>query len=161
MKTKDFTTAIVVDHAPKQAFDAINNVRGWWSEEVEGDTDKLNAIFHYHFEDIHRAIIKITEFVPNKKIVWHVVGNYFKFTEDKTEWTGTKIVFEISEKNNKTEVRMTHVGLVPEYECFEVCQDSWTSYIQGSLHNLITKGKGNPNATGKPTTANEERLSVK
>ena len=161
MNTKDFTTTILVDQTPKQAFDAINNVRGWWSEEIDGDTDKLNAVFNYHYEDVHRTKIKIVEFVPNKKVVWHVVENYFSFTEDKAEWTDTKIVFEIAEKDNKTQVRMTHVGLVPEYECFEICQDSWTSYIQGSLRGLITSGKGNPNATGKPTTANEEKFTAR
>ncbi len=25
------------------------------------------------------------------------------------------------------------------------CNDAWTSYIQGSLHSLITTGKGKPN----------------
>ena len=41
-----------------------------------------------------------------------------------------------------TEVRFTHVGLVPSYECYSVCSDAWGLYINGSLRNLITKGKG-------------------
>jgi Activator of Hsp90 ATPase homolog 1-like protein len=158
MKTTDFTTAIVVDQTPKQVFDAINNVRGWWSEEIEGSTNKLNAAFNYHFEDMHRCKIKIIEFVPNEKVVWLVEDNYFKFTKDKSEWTGTKIVFEIAEKDNKTELHFTHLGLVPEYECYNVCRDGWTNYIQNSLHSLVTTGKGQPNATGKPQTKTEKKL---
>lgn len=159
MNTSDFTTTLVVDATPEQAFKAINNVRGWWSEEIEGSTDKLNEVFYYHYEDVHRCQMKIIELVPNKKVVWHVLDNYFKFTEDKTEWIDTKVIFDISEKDGKTEVRFTHEGLVPEYECFTVCRDAWTTYIQKSLGDLITTGKGRPNAKGRPATADEEKLA--
>ena len=160
MTTIDFTTAILVDQTPKEAFDAINNVRGWWSEEIEGSTDRLNSEFDYHYEDVHSCKMKIIELVPNKKIVWSVLDNYFKFTKDKSEWTGTKIIFDISEKDNKTQVIFTHQGLVPAYECFEICRDAWTNYIQNSLRNLVTTGKGQPNAAGKPQTENEKGLSA-
>ncbi len=151
MTTKDFTTTILVDNTPEEVFDAINNVRGWWSEEIDGSTDKLNSEFDYHYEDVHRCKIRIVELVPNTKVVWSVLDNYFKFTKDKSEWKGTKIIFDIAEKDNKTEIRFTHQGLVPAYECYEICRDAWTGYIQKSLRNLITAGEGQPNATGKPS----------
>jgi hypothetical protein len=151
MATKDFTTTILVDNTSEEVFTAINNVRGWWSEEIEGSTDTLNSEFDYHYEDVHRCKIKIIELVPNKKVVWSVLDNYFKFTKDKSEWKGTKIIFDIAEKDNKTEMRFTHEGLVPAYECYEICRDAWTGYIQKSLRNFITTGKGQPNATGKPS----------
>ena len=72
--------------------------------------------------------------------------NYFKFTKDKSEWTGTKVIFEISEKDNKTQIRFTHQGLVPAYECFDICSNAWSQYISQSLWSLIAKGKGQPNA---------------
>jgi len=151
MATKDFTTTILVDNTSEEVFNAINNVRGWWSEEIEGSTDTLNSEFDYHYEDVHRCKIKIVELVPNKKIVWSVLDNYFKFTKDKSEWKGTKIIFDIVKKDNKTEMHFTHEGLVPAYECYEICRDAWTGYIQKSLRNFITTGKGQPNATGKPS----------
>jgi hypothetical protein len=158
MKTSDFSTTILVDQTPKEAFDAINNVRGWWSEEVEGSTDKLHAEFNYHYEDVHRAKVKIIEFIPNEKVVWHILDNYFNFTKDKSEWTDTKISFEISKQGNKTQIRFTHLGLVPAYECFDICSNGWTQYIQHSLFSLITTGKGQPNSTGNPTTEDEKEL---
>ncbi len=159
MTTSDFTTTILVDQTPKQVFDAINNVRGWWSEEIEGSTDKLNDEFKYHYEDVHRCQMKIIESVPNTKVVWLVLDNYFKFTEDKTEWIGTKIVFEIAEQDNKTQLRFTHQGLVPEYECFDICKDAWTQYIQQSLRSLVSTGIGMPNGKDKPQTENEWKLA--
>lgn len=145
MDNQDFTTSILVDQSPKEAFDAITNVRGWWSEEIEGGTAKLGDVFKYHFKDIHICKMKLIEVVPNKKVVWDVLENDFNFISDKGEWVGTKVIFEISTKNNKTEVRFTHQGLVPEYECYDICFNAWTNYIQNSLYNLITTGKGQPN----------------
>lgn len=158
MTTPDFTATLLVDQTPKQVFDAINNVRGWWSEEIEGGTNKLNDEFKYHYEDVHRCKMKIIELVPNEKVVWHVLDNYFKFTKDKNEWKDTKIIFEISQQDNKTQLRFTHLGLVPQYECYEICRDAWTNYIQNSLRNLITTGKGQPNGKGKPQTEAERNL---
>jgi hypothetical protein len=145
MKTQNFTTTISVEQTPEEAFNAINNPRGWWSQAIEGDTDKLGAEFEYHYQDVHRCKFKVTEFIPGKKIVWHVVENYFNFVKDKTEWTGTDVVFEIAKKGKQTEIRFTHIGLVPAYECYDVCANAWGSYITSSLRNLITTGKGQPN----------------
>jgi len=159
MNDKNYTTSFPVSQTPEEVFNAINNVRGWWSEEIEGDTDKLGAVFIYHYKDIHRGTFKITELIPGKKIVWHVVENHFNFVQDKTEWTGTDIVFEISQTGGNTVVHFTHVGLVPAYECYNICSNAWGSYITGSLKDLITKGKGNPNAADHPTTEDEKKLS--
>ena len=159
MTTTDFTTTIVVDQTPEQVFNAINNVRGWWSEEIEGSTDRLNAVWNYHYQDVHRSKMKIVEFIPNRKVVWLVMDNYFSFTRDKSEWKGNKIIFEISEKDNKTFLQFTHEGLVPEYECYDICENAWSTYIQKSLSSLITTGKGQPNAKGKPQTEDEKNMA--
>ncbi|NOT99363.1 MAG: SRPBCC domain-containing protein [Sideroxydans sp.] len=156
-QSQSYTTVFTVDQTPQQVFAAINNVRGWWSENIQGSTDKLGEEFHYRFQELHRCTMKITELVPDKKVVWRVLENYFNFTQDKTEWTGTEIIFDIISKGNKTELSFTHVGLVPEYECYNVCSEGWGFYINRSLHDLITSGKGQPNAN-EPITESEKAL---
>ncbi|RFM27791.1 SRPBCC family protein [Deminuibacter soli] len=146
MTTTDFETSFTVNHTPREVFNAINNVRGWWSAEVEGRTDTLNAVFLYHYRDVHVCKMKITEFVPGKKVEWLVLHNYFNFISDQSEWQNTTIHFDITEKDGRTTLHFTHEGLVPQYECFDICFEAWTRYIQQSLHNLITTGKGQPNA---------------
>ena len=145
MTTSDFTTTILLNQTPKEVFEAVNDVRGWWAESVEGNTNQLHEEFLYYYKDVHISKMRIIELVPDKKVVWLVLENEFNFTRDKTEWKGTKIIFDISEKGHQTQLRFTHEGLVPEYECYDVCHDAWTSYIQGSLKNLIETGKGKPN----------------
>ena len=149
MNNQNLTFTISVDQTPEEAFAAINNVRGWWSGNIEGSTDKLGDEFTYRYEDVHYSKQKITEFIPGKKVVWHVLDGYLNFTQDKTEWQGTDITFDISKKRDKTEVRFTHVGLVPESECYDACSNAWGSYINGSLRSLITSGKGHPNQREK------------
>jgi hypothetical protein len=143
-KKKDFTTTFSVDQSPQQVFDAINNVRGWWSEEISGSTDKLGAEFKFHYQNFHRSTQKITEFVPGKKVVWHVSNAQLNFVKDKTEWNGTDVVFEIGQKGDKTVLRFTHVGLFPAFECYDGCSGAWGSYVNDSLRSLITTGKGQP-----------------
>jgi len=144
MKTEGYTTSFTVDQTPEEVFDAINNVRGWWSGEIQGDTDKLGAEFTYRVQDVHRSKQKITEFTPGKKVVWHVLDGYLGFVKDKSEWKGTDIVFEIAEKGDKTEVRFRHVALVPAYECYNNCSNAWGMLINGNLRKLITTGKAQP-----------------
>jgi hypothetical protein len=149
MNNQNLTFTISIDQTPEEAFAAINNVRGWWSGNIEGSTYKLGDEFTYRYDDIHYSKQKITEFIPGKKVVWHVLDGYLNFTQDKTEWKGTDIIFDISKKDDKTEVRFTHVGLVPESECYDACSNAWGSYINGSLRSLITSGKGHPNPKEK------------
>ena len=145
MNDEGFTTTFTVDQTAQKAFAAINNVRGWWSGDIDGSTDKLGAEFTYRYENVHRSTQRITELIPGKKVVWHVLDGYLKFTQDTTEWTGTDVIFDISQKGDKTEVRFTHRGLAPEFECFDVCSNAWGTYINGSLRSLIRRGEGQPN----------------
>ena len=145
MKSQNFTTAFKVDQTPQEAFAAINDVRGWWSGEIEGRTDRLGDEWTYRYKDIHYSKQKITDFIPGKKVGWLVVDSYLGFVEDKSEWNGTKVMFEIANIGDKTEVKFTHLGLAPDHECYDACSNAWGSYINGSLRNLIAKGEGQPN----------------
>jgi hypothetical protein len=144
MKTTNFTTAFLVDQTPEEAFGAIMNVREWWTGKpgIEGSIDKLGDEFTYRYEPHHYSKQKITELIPGKKVVWKVTDSSINFVEDKSEWTGTKITFDISKKDGKTQVRFTHVGLVPGIECYDGCSNAWGSYINNSLRNLITSARG-------------------
>ena len=144
MNDQNYTTSFAVDQTLAEVFDAISNVRGWWSGAIDGDTDRLGAEFTYRVGDVHRSRQKITEFIPGKKVVWHVLDAHLGFVKDKSEWKGTDIVFEIAKKSDKTEVRFTHRGLVSAYECYKDCSNAWGMLVNGNLRRLITTGKNQP-----------------
>jgi len=100
--------------------------------------------FTYRYQNIHRSKQKITELVPNKKVVWHVLDSSLSFLKDKSEWTGTDIVFDVLAKEGKTEVRFTHFGLAPQIECYGSCSNAWSMLVNGNLRKLITTGKTQP-----------------
>jgi uncharacterized protein YndB with AHSA1/START domain len=145
MNTSHFTTQFTVPQSPDAVFSAICDPRRWWSRAIDGETDRLGGEWQYRYQDVHRATFRTTELVPGKKVVWHVVDNTFNFVKDTKEWTGNDLVFQIERVGDETQVRFTQFGLVPSYECYEVCSNAWGSYVNGSLRSLITKGQGQPN----------------
>lgn len=142
METTNFATTIVVDNTAKEVFNAIDTVRGWWQGEIEGNTEKLNDVFSYRMKEIHYSKQQLVELIPYEKIVWIVTDSKLSSFKDESEWTGTKIIFEIAEVNNKRQVRFTHIGLVPTFECYGDCSWAWGQLIEESLYSFITTGKG-------------------
>ena len=88
--------------------------------------------------------LKVIERIPNEKVVWLVLENHMNHVEDQTEWVGTTISFDIAEKGDQTEVRFAHLGLLPQFECFDVCSNAWGSLMGSSLPSLIATGTGHP-----------------
>jgi hypothetical protein len=144
METKDYSATIVVDKKTNEVFKSINSVSKWWVEDLEGSSENLDDVFKIHFSGGNFVTHKIVEFVPGKKVVWQVTDCYLEWLTDKTEWTDTKMSFEISADDNKTKINFTHIGLVPEIECYDMCVKGWDQYIKGSLFKLITEGAGQP-----------------
>jgi|SRR6185503_7750367 len=146
MKNKNFTTTLVVDQTPEKVFNAVRNVRGWWSgyysEKIEGDTEKLNDEFSFTAgPGVHYSKQKLIEVIPDKKVVWLITESDLSFLEKKNEWTGTKVIFDISTHDNKTQLVFTHDGLTPAIECYNACAPAWSQYLQNKLLPLITEGK--------------------
>jgi hypothetical protein len=143
MTTTDFSATLLVDQTPEEAFNAINNVRGWWSQNVSGNSKSLNDLFSVKFGETF-VDFKIVESVSEKKIVWQITDCNLHWLTDKKEWKDTQIVWEIISIGDSTEVVMTHIGLIPEIECFENCRKGWDFFIKESLYKLLTEGKGLP-----------------
>ena len=144
MKKQDYHVSITVEATPQVAFKSINNVTKWWTEHLEGSSKQLNDEFTVRFGDVHVSTQKLVEVIPDEKVVWLVTDSKLNFVENKHEWTGTKIIFEISSQGDKTKIDFTHLGLVPAVQCYGGCSGAWGEYIEESLFKLITKGKGMP-----------------
>lgn len=146
MKNQNFTFQLTTDQPPQKVFQAITNVRSWWSgyyeEEIEGRTEKLNDEFTFRAgAGAHFSKHKLIEVVPDKKIVWLTTAGQLNFIEKGDEWVGTKVIFEITSKGDKTQLTFTHEGLTPEIECYESCTPAWTGYLEHKLLPLINTDK--------------------
>ena len=144
MENQDYHATIAINQTANEAFTAINSVSKWWTEKLEGSSEKLNDVFTLDFGDNNFVTHKLIEVIPGKKVVWLVTDCYLSWFNDKTEWKNTKMSFEISTTGNQTQINFTHIGLVPEVECFDTCRKGWDQYVKDSLFKLITEGKGQP-----------------
>ena len=124
---KNFTATIEVANSPIAIFNHINNVSNWWAKkefkgEFEGQSTKLNDEFVVRFGDVHYSKQKLVEIIPNTKVVWLVTDSQLNWLKNKTEWTNTKMIFEITTHGDKTILHFTHEGLVPKQECYIQCE---------------------------------------
>ena len=143
MKTEDFNCRITANVRAEQAMQAISHVQLWWAKDFAGSAEKAGDVFKVKFGETF-VDFKITEFVRDARIVWTVTDCYLPWQNDKTEWTGTNVIFEIATNGGESTINFTHQGLVPEVECYEMCIKGWTGYVTGSLLNLLTTGVGQP-----------------
>jgi hypothetical protein len=143
MKKQDYTTSIKVNGSAQEAFKSINSVSDWWTQDLEGRSQKLNDEFTIRFGETS-ITMKIVELVPGKRIVWHVIDCYKHWLKDKKEWKDTKMTWEISTQKDAMQITFTHIGLVPGLECYDGCENAWGQYINGSLFKLLIKGRRIP-----------------
>ena len=141
--TNDYHCSITAKVSPSEAFDHICQVSAWWTENFEGSAQALKDVFTIRFGETF-ATFRVDDFVPHEMIVWYVTDCNLHWLKDKKEWMDTKIVWEVSAKNDVTQVDMTHLGLVPGAECYDSCEKGWDHCIKDSLFRLLTEKEGLP-----------------
>ena len=140
MDQQDYHTSITVDATPHEAFNSINNVSKWWTKDFEGSSQKAGDDFTVRFGEVY-ITMKVVELITDQKIVWLVTDCNKPWLRNKKEWNNTSISFEIAAQDNKTQISFTHMGLVPEIECYGACSNAWSQYINGSLFKLLMEEK--------------------
>ena len=145
-KQTDFSLSFTVKATAKESMKAISQVKQWWAKKYKGKAANLNDTFSVYFGGPDDTFVdfKISEFVPEKKIVWLVTDCNLHWIDDKKEWKKNEIIWNLTEKNGKTTIDFVHKGMTPESECYESCKPGWTHHIKDSLVKLIEQGKGFP-----------------
>jgi hypothetical protein len=136
---------MLVKTSPADAIRGINNVTNWWAIDTTGNSDKTGDIFTVHFGKTF-STIKIAAIIPGSKIVWEVLDCNLELLANKKEWQGTTIFWDIMVEDKGTRITMTHVGLVPEKECYNDCKNGWNFYVKKSLYGLLAASEGSPNS---------------
>ena len=142
---QDLQISIQVPATAIHAYDAISRVTEWWGQDLEGNSKQAGDKFTIRFGDTF-VDFEVTDAQPGARSVWAVTNCFLPWLEDKHEWTGTEVHWDLSEANGETTILMTHQGLTPEVECFENCRKGWEYYAAQSLYNLIVEGTGMPDS---------------
>ncbi len=135
----NYSVEIELAKSPDNVFNHLINLRKWWPEDFEGEDIKLNSGFTFTTGDSHYSKNKVIEFLPDKKVVWLTTESIRK--TDKFDWTGTKMIFELTPKGDNTIVKFTYDGVVPENESERLAQICEMT-IKEMFYNYIIYGKG-------------------
>lgn len=139
MSKPSYTTEFTVTESPERVYRAVASVRDWWTETIEGSTTDLGDEFVFSDAGIRFARFHIAEAVPGRRMVWEVRDSYLTFVDDHDEWTGTRVIFEVTESSGETTLHFTHEGLRPAVECYDACSRGWGACMH-SIKKLITTG---------------------
>lgn len=154
MKQRDYTATISAHSPAQEAIDKISRVAEWWTKGFVGASRQPGDTFTVRFGETF-VDFRVAEVIPEKKIVWQVTDCHLHFQSNQKEWNETRIVWDVSTENGLTSVRMTHVGLVPEHQCYQNCEQGWNFYVKESLRKLLDEDQGLPD--GKQPSAESPR----
>ena len=149
----DYTTIVTIERPTSAVFATVLDTRGWWNEKIDGSTAQPGDEFGFEVPGLHHTRIRVTEVTPDERIEWLILENGFTFVSDQSEWVGNRIVFDFDNVGEKTVLTFTQHGLVPEYECYDVCANAWTFFIGDSLRALVENGVGQPEVRGDAASA--------
>jgi len=142
MENKNFQRSITAPINAAEAVKRINKVPDWWGVTFSGSAEKQDDNFVVKMTGDSFFNFTVAELIPDKKVVWLVTDCHMPWYADKTEWTNTKLIFELSENNGSTTLHFIHEGLTPEVECYKDCEPGWTHWIATSLYSYLTTGQG-------------------
>jgi uncharacterized protein YndB with AHSA1/START domain len=137
------TQTFEVSQSPQFVMTRLKDVSKWWGgPDLAGRTVEVGDEFTVTHRDAHYSKQKVIEVVPDRRIVWLVTESRLNWLQkDKSEWTGTRMIFEITAENDSTTLRFTHEGLTPSKESYAKCAEGWSMVIMEWLFDFITKNK--------------------
>ncbi len=143
METHNYELTFTVPISPAAAMRGISNVKAWWVTDITGSSEKNGDVFTMRIGKTWETF-QITELTPDKRVVWLVLDGSIELLEQKDEWNGTRVIWELSGDEKQCTVRMTHEGLTPLLPCYQICEPGWNDAAGESLKNYLTTGKGQP-----------------
>ncbi|MCP4441619.1 MAG: hypothetical protein GY810_22145 [Aureispira sp.] len=113
----------------------------WWTSKI----DEKEDVLHLKFGDTYKVIKRKELIAPTIVLEWEVLDAFIAHDaiSKKGEWKGTKIKWEIKKAEKGCIVSFSHQGLIPDFECYEMCVKGWGFYLDSLIQYLET-GVGNP-----------------
>ena len=145
MSGRSYSTEILISAKPESVYNAITkDIDKWWTE-LSNQALQVGDQLIVRFEKTTSWVMTVSEAFPNRSLVWKVAeaNHDLEGITEKDEWKATTIKWEIVENETGSKVTLTHEGLVPALECYEICEAGW-GYFLGSLKDYLETRKGYP-----------------
>ncbi len=142
-----YQQSLVIGAEPAAVYAALatpEGLRGWWTQDCSVAVE-VGGTSHFRFGPHHKDML-VEKLEPGSEVRWLCVAAHIAVDRlvHKDEWVGTHLVFRLERLGaGRTRLDFEHVGLVPELECYAMCNDGWR-YFMGSLQQLLGTGKGTP-----------------
>ncbi|HVI45052.1 MAG TPA: SRPBCC domain-containing protein [Chitinophaga sp.] len=132
----DIRLNLVIKVSPEKVYDAITTRKGiesWWCKQTTAKPEKgfVNVFVFGQF----RNEMKITE-LSHKRVAWDCINSI-------EEWTGTKVSFDLEERDGNTLLRFTHGDWKSATDLFASCNYDWAKFLR-SLKSFCETGEGEP-----------------
>jgi uncharacterized protein YndB with AHSA1/START domain len=123
--------------SPNDVYKALTTIEGlsaWWTTTMQGE-NKVGGVLQFRF-GAGGFDMKVLELDPARRVLWQVV-------EGPEEWIGTKISFDLNQKDDWTIVLFKQEGWKQPVEFMHHCSTKWAVFLL-SLKSLLETGKGAP-----------------
>ena len=130
------------------ALTTTKGVRAWWTQTCEV-AEAVGGTVKVQFGGSHKQM-RIEKLEPNREVRWLCTAAHINHDSlmRKDEWVGTEIVFRLTPNGQgQTRIDFDHIGLVPSFECYDLCNNGWKFFLN-SLQQLAETGEGEPYKSG-------------
>lgn len=100
--------------SPHAVFAAAIALAKWWPEEYVGESIGPGVEFILKTGEGHYSKNKVVEYIQDRKLVWLTTGS--RRETDGFDWSGTRFIFEVTPKDDRTQFRFIYDGVVLEGE---------------------------------------------
>lgn len=143
---ENYTKSFRLQVSPETVYQALTReIPQWWTETFEGDAANEKNTFTVRFGDAAYKTMEVSELVPGSTVSWKVTDALINNPDlnEKKEWIGTAILWDIVASGDTTVLTLTHQGLTPVLECYAICRDGWEQFTE-SLVAHVSAQSGQP-----------------
>jgi uncharacterized protein YndB with AHSA1/START domain len=120
-------------NAVYRALTTLEGLAGWWTTDTTGDSN-VGGVIRFQFGDRGRIEMKVVELVPNRRVLWQVVGG-------PDDWISTKVSFDLAQDGDYTVILFKHAGWKEPSDFMHHCTTKWGMFLM-SMKSLGETGKG-------------------
>ena len=146
----DFSMKLKFKAPARKLFEQLSTEKGirhWWTHHCEME-ERVGGQATFRFPKAgFYAVVRIARLEQDRCVEWMCIDSKHPektgFSNLK-DWVGTTLRFEIAAVDQgQSLLTFTHAGLAP-LECFGVCSNSWSFYLNDSLRDYLEQGSGTP-----------------